>query len=40
MCLIDDEMVQFLTANMDFRSFELNFEVNAFAYMMKSLLKI
>ncbi|HDG6869162.1 TPA: cardiolipin synthase, partial [Staphylococcus aureus] len=32
MCLIDDEMVSVGTANMDFRSFELNFEVNAFVY--------
>jgi cardiolipin synthase len=30
MCLIDDEIVSVGTANMDFRSFELNFEVNAF----------
>ncbi|GBV42511.1 cardiolipin synthase [Staphylococcus aureus] len=32
MCLIDDEIVSVGTANMDFRSFELNFEVNAFVY--------
>ena len=30
--VIDDEIVSVGTANMDFRSFELNFEVNAFVY--------
>lgn len=32
MCMIDEEAVSVGTANMDFRSFELNFEVNAFIY--------
>ncbi|ARQ05431.1 cardiolipin synthase [Macrococcoides caseolyticum] len=32
MLLIDDEVASVGTANMDFRSFELNFEVNAFIY--------
>lgn len=32
MCLIDDEMVLVGIVNMDFRSFELNFEVNVFVY--------
>ena len=31
-CLIDDEVVSVGSANMDYRSFELNFEVNAFVY--------
>ena len=30
--MIDDEVVSVGTANMDYRSFELNFEVNAFVY--------
>lgn len=32
LCMIDDEVVSVGTANMDYRSFELNFEVNAFVY--------
>lgn len=32
MMVIDDEVASVGTANMDFRSFELNFEVNAFIY--------
>lgn len=38
MLMIDDEVVSVGSANMDFRSFELNFEVNAFVYD-KSLAK-
>ena len=30
--MIDDEISSIGSANMDFRSFELNFEVNAFIY--------
>ena len=30
--MIDDEVSSIRSANMDFRSFELNFEVNAFIY--------
>lgn len=35
MVLIDDEVASVGTANMDFRSFDLNFEVNAFIYDAK-----
>ena len=30
--MIDDEVSSVGSANMDFRSFELNFEINAFVY--------
>lgn len=30
--MIDDEVSSIGSANMDFRSFELNFEINAFVY--------
>ncbi|MBL3397918.1 cardiolipin synthase [Staphylococcus pasteuri] len=39
-CLIDDEVVSVGSANMDYRSFELNFEVNAFVYDEKMAKKI
>lgn len=35
MIIIDDEIFSVGTANMDYRSFELNFEVNAFVYDQK-----
>ena len=30
--VVDDELAVFGSSNMDFRSFEHNFEINAFAY--------
>ena len=48
--MIDDEVSSIGSANMDFRSFELNFEINAFVYdrrlrnncdkLLKKILKI
>jgi len=38
--IVDGELASIGTANMDMRSFHLNFEVNAFLYQTKSILKL
>lgn len=40
MIIVDNELASIGTANMDMRSFHLNFEVNAFLYRTKSTLRL